>query len=69
MTILELENLVRDALGLDPAAEISPHEEWDSLDHFLVISKIQSEEANLAGNLDLSKATNFSKLSDVFFGG
>ena len=66
MTTEELENLVRLALGLDPDAEIVPDEEWDSLDHLAIISRLQSVEGIEAGKMDLSGAISFSKLYELF---
>jgi hypothetical protein len=32
--------IVKFARGLDPAAEVDPVEEWDSLDHLTILAKL-----------------------------
>lgn len=40
MNEAKLLEIVKFARGLDPASEVDPAEEWDSLDHLSILSKL-----------------------------
>ena len=63
MTKNQLEEIVRQARGLDPQQEINPEEEWDSLDHLSVLATLSQEEDGIPEGLDASNLNSFSKLS------
>lgn len=65
MVSSDLENLVRDVRGLDPAEPLDVDENWDSLDHLEILSKLRSAPFSVDASLDLSEATSYRQLASI----
>lgn len=65
MQVVELENLVRKARGIDPESALDPAEAWDSLDHIAVLDALQTRLGDSFGEVDLSQANSLGKLEEL----
>jgi len=63
MTRNELEEIVRNARGMDPAEPLPLDEVWDSLDHLAIIANLTQVEGAVPEGADLSEDTSFNLLA------
>lgn len=63
----DLEHLVRNVRGLDPAEPLDFDENWDSLDHLEILSRLRSVPFSVDPGLDLSEATSYRHLASILF--
>lgn len=63
MTKNELEQLVRQARGMDPQQQVDYLEEWDSLDHLAILASLSQFQGGIPEGVDLSDLNSLAKLS------